>query len=183
LRLFRGKGYEGTSLRELAAACKMSVGSIYNYVGTKQDILYLIMEEFTVRPPDLRGELLKYYEKGEVAAALKEFIHQFFLISNRHQEYILFTYQEARHLGTDARSTIRKVADEDMAILEELLRLGMKTGEFVVNNPTVTAHSIISLAHMWAIRRRFLKDKCNIDEYIETVTDMILKSVTPLNKT
>ena len=44
-RLFREKGYEGTSVRDIAAATGLQSGSWVYHFKTKQDILATVMEE------------------------------------------------------------------------------------------------------------------------------------------
>jgi AcrR family transcriptional regulator len=36
------KGFHGTSIRDIATACDMSMGQLYHYIASKDDILYLI---------------------------------------------------------------------------------------------------------------------------------------------
>jgi AcrR family transcriptional regulator len=36
------KGFHGTSIRDIATACDMSMGQLYHYISSKDDILYLI---------------------------------------------------------------------------------------------------------------------------------------------
>jgi len=48
-RLFREKGYEGTSVRDIAAATGMQSGSWVYHFRTKQDILAAVMEEGLAR--------------------------------------------------------------------------------------------------------------------------------------
>jgi len=33
------KGFHGTSIRDIAAACEMSMGQLYHYISSKDDIL------------------------------------------------------------------------------------------------------------------------------------------------
>ncbi|SFV02593.1 TetR/AcrR family transcriptional regulator [Alicyclobacillus macrosporangiidus] len=44
-RLFRKKGYDRTTIPEIAQEAGMSVGSIYRYVKKKEDIIYLLYRE------------------------------------------------------------------------------------------------------------------------------------------
>ena len=37
------QGYGRTSIREIAEACQMALGTLYHYVGSKEDILYLVI--------------------------------------------------------------------------------------------------------------------------------------------
>jgi AcrR family transcriptional regulator len=43
-RVFSLRGYEGTSVRDLAEALGLSKGSLYYYARTKQDLLYRILD-------------------------------------------------------------------------------------------------------------------------------------------
>jgi len=65
-------------------------------------------------------------------------------------------------------------AAHDVAACEKLLRWGVEAGEFKIDNPTVVAHNIIVLGHMWAIRRWFLRKCCTLEEYIREQAELIL---------
>ena len=43
VKLFAGKGFHGTGIRDLAQAAKISSASLYHYMGTKEDLLAAIM--------------------------------------------------------------------------------------------------------------------------------------------
>lgn len=42
LKLFTRKGFHQTSVREIAEASGLPIGTLYTYIKTKEDILYLI---------------------------------------------------------------------------------------------------------------------------------------------
>ena len=42
--LFVKKGYFQTSIREIAEASGMSIGALYHYIGSKDDILFLLTD-------------------------------------------------------------------------------------------------------------------------------------------
>lgn len=44
-RLFADKGYAGTTIIDLAEACESSRGALYHYFGSKEDILFHILDE------------------------------------------------------------------------------------------------------------------------------------------
>src|SRR5438876_12367435 len=44
LRLFREKGYHATSMQDIAAAVGLYKGSLYHYIGGKQDLLVQVFE-------------------------------------------------------------------------------------------------------------------------------------------
>src|SRR5215212_6469149 len=44
LRLFREKGYHATSMQDIAAAVGLYKGSLYHYIGAKEDLLARVFE-------------------------------------------------------------------------------------------------------------------------------------------
>src|SRR5919198_6392060 len=44
LRLFREKGYHATSMQDIAAAVGLYKGSLYHYIGGKEDLLVQVFE-------------------------------------------------------------------------------------------------------------------------------------------
>src|SRR5207248_7148396 len=44
LRLFREKGYHATSMQDIAAAVGLYKGSLYHYIGSKEDLLVRVFE-------------------------------------------------------------------------------------------------------------------------------------------
>ena len=43
LKLFSRKGFHRTSVREIARGCGLGIGTLYSYIKTKEDILYLCL--------------------------------------------------------------------------------------------------------------------------------------------
>ena len=44
-RLFFKKGYHRTTIREIALACGMSMGQLYHYISSKDDVLFLTYKQ------------------------------------------------------------------------------------------------------------------------------------------
>ena len=56
--VFREKGYEGASMRDLSRATGMSLAGLYHYFGSKERLLYLIQKEtFTTIIEQLKSRL------------------------------------------------------------------------------------------------------------------------------
>ena len=41
-KIFFTKGYHPTTTRDIANACGMSIGQLYHYISSKDDVLYLV---------------------------------------------------------------------------------------------------------------------------------------------
>ena len=61
-------------MRELADTIGMSVGSIYHYVGSKQDILYLIINKAVTRPEGWTESISASLKTASATQVLKDFI-------------------------------------------------------------------------------------------------------------
>jgi AcrR family transcriptional regulator len=178
-RVFIKKGYHQATMREIAQACKMSVGAIYHYVGSKQDILYLIINDAVSRPEGWRDDLGRRCRETSPWQVLREFIDMYYRTIDRGQDICLFTYQETKNLDAGAQRVIREAAEEDVAICAEILKKGAASGNFVISDATLMAHAIVTLGHMWAVRRWYLRPRCTLDQYIREQTELIFSRISP----
>jgi len=177
-KVFVKKGYHQTNMRELAEALNMSVGNIYNYIGSKQDILYLIINAAVTRPEGWVESISTSLKTNSATRVLTEFIRIHYTAIDYAHVTTLFTYQETRNLDRKARQVIINAASGDVETCAIILQKGVENGEFQINNVLLMAHNIIVLGHMWAIRWWYLSKVCSLDEYIEEQTALILSRIT-----
>lgn len=171
------KGFERTTVQELADACNMSVGLLYRYFGSKDDILYYFIDRGLCMLAESVVGYLKESENMSPTEALKGFIRMYYQLMGDDWNLCLFSYQETKNLDLAARIKMIDDASRDVFACERLLQRGIKAGEFKIDNPTLIAHNVIVIGHMWAVRRWFLKKRFALEEYIRMQTDAILKLV------
>jgi TetR/AcrR family transcriptional regulator, cholesterol catabolism regulator len=176
-RVFVNKGYHQTNMRELAAAIDMSIGSIYHYVGSKQDILYLIINMAATRPPGWIEAIRTSLETRKATDVLRQFIQDYYGDVERARNVTLFTYQETKNLDRKSQKTIMDAAGQDVEACAIILRKGIETGEFRIKNVLLMAHNVIVLGHMLAVRGWYLSSICSVEEYITEQTDLILSRI------
>lgn len=176
-RVFVENGYERTTVDEIADACAMSKGNLYNYVGSKEDILFLVIDRRLYKTTEFVEGFLSRFGNVSPTRALREFIRVYYQAVDELSDITLFLYQETKYLSGSGRRRIVKSAACDVAVCERLLRRGIEAGEFRVDNPTLEAHRIIVLGHMWALRRWFLRKTCTLQEYIREQTESVLKTI------
>jgi len=172
LKLFLDKGYAGTTMRELAEACKLTEGALYRYIGSKEDILHLML-------PATRVSLLQEYlqELGELesVAALRKCIWRYYKWQDETADKNIFYNREIYNFSSQDRQTLLKSQSDYIHFFEELINKGINEGKFHTSDPLLVAHNILLLGFDWSMRRWFLKRYYTIDEYIEKQTDMFLK--------
>ena len=55
-RLFRERGYEGTTVRDVAAAAGISAGSLFHHFPSKEQMLVEMLREASIVVVDVPGE-------------------------------------------------------------------------------------------------------------------------------
>jgi TetR/AcrR family transcriptional regulator, cholesterol catabolism regulator len=177
-RVFVKKGYHETNMRELAHEIGKSVGCIYHYVGSKQDILYLIIDKTNNRGEHWIEGIESSLKTMSAKKVLELFIREYYTYTGIKQDATAFAYQEVPSLERKWQKEITDAAKQDIEACSIILRKGVRTGEFKIENITLMAHNIIVLGHMWAVRNWYLKKICSLDEYINQQTTIILRSIT-----
>jgi AcrR family transcriptional regulator len=174
---FTRKGYDRTNMRELAKACDMSAGSLYHYFGSKEEILYSIINSATSEQAGLMGDWSSELAAVPPATALAQLMRRFYEWHDRNQDITLFIYQETKNLPDNARHSIFDSEARILTVFEKLLTRGAETGEFSIDCPGLIAHNIVVLGHAWALRRWYLRKHWTFETYVKKQTDAILRIV------
>jgi AcrR family transcriptional regulator len=178
IKLFLDKGYKGTTTREIARACGMSEGSLYRYIGSKDDILHLICMA-RAYGAEILENFLQQLDNISITETLKACINACFMWADESRDYNLFFNREIRHFSLEDR---RILLEDQVAIVrffEELLTKGVNAGEFQIESPLLVAHDILMKVHDWGLRRWFLRQYFTLEEYARLQTDLVLKVVKP----
>jgi TetR/AcrR family transcriptional regulator, cholesterol catabolism regulator len=176
--LFVQKGFHKTTVREIARKFGMSVGTLYEYIRTKEDILYLVCDYIhSIFGMRVRPAL---HITPDSVKTLQGAIDTYYRMIDEMQDYLVFLYQETKSLSHDDRKYIFK-AEEDMTdIFEEIINRGIEDGSFNLDRDQVGlfAHNIMVLGQMWAFRRWALQKSYTLDGYIKAQSARFIKELT-----
>jgi len=146
VRLFSHKGYQTTTMVDLARAIKMSPGALYWHFPTKEDILLAACEQLHAR---FIGEFVPRVEEMKKKTA-REQLSTYSQIAidaiSENREYALFfTIMGAESIGKSERvaAAIRDAFAAYVAFFGGVIRYGQKTGEFRKDVDAITmAHAL-----------------------------------------
>ncbi|PLS03902.1 TetR/AcrR family transcriptional regulator [Neobacillus cucumis] len=175
--LFKQKGFHRTTTREIAKAAGFSIGTLYEYIRTKEDVLYLVCDSIYDHVSERLQEDLAV-EKGTLDS-LKHGIADFFQVMDEMQAEVLVMYQEVKSLSKDALPYVLKKEMEMVAMFEELLTRCVENGELTLSEKQIEliAHNIFVQGQMWGFRRWALRRLFTLEEYIEMQTEILLSGV------
>ena len=175
VQLFIEKGFHKTTTRQIAKAAGFSIGSLYEYVASKEDVLYLVCDAIHAEVERSVSQALERTTRGR--EALAEVIREYFLVCHRMSDHILLIYQETQSLPPQWRKKVLENEIRITGIFVKVLARLIEAGHFrQLNDRSIelVAHNISVLGHMWTFRRWFLARHYSIEDYIEFQTDFIL---------
>jgi len=178
VQLFIKQGFHKTTTRQIARAAGFSIGSLYEYIASKEDILYLVCDA-------IHAEVERGVSQAMTSASgdknpLAEVIREYFLVCNRMSDHILLIYQETQSLPPRWRKKVLENEVRITGIFMEVLEHLVSSGDLPrisERSMELIAHNISVLGHMWTFRRWFLAQHYSIEDYIELQTEFILGNV------
>ena len=179
VQLFIEKGFHKTTTRQIARASSFSIGSLYEYFTSKEDILYMVCESIHAEVEHGVSEAMSRATVGR--EALKGVIREYFKVCNRMSDFILLIYQESQSLPSQWQKRVLENELRITGLFVEVLARIAASGELPgINDQYIelAAHNIVVLGHMWTFRRWYLARHYSLEDYIKRQAEFILKMCT-----
>ena len=176
VQLFIAKGFHKTTTRQIASASGFSIGSLYEYFTSKEDILYMVCESIHAEVERGVADAMSKTTGGR--EALAGVIREYFKVCHRMSDFILLIYQESQSLPSQWRKRVLENELQITGLFVEVLARLAASGELPgvkEEQIELAAHNIVVLGHMWTFRRWFLARHYSLEDYIERQTAFILK--------
>jgi len=174
-RVFRAKGFHTATVRDVAIEAGLSQGSLYNYVRSKDDILYLVHQDLTAGyTADVEQAILGVTEpRARLRAALIAFTHA---MAERHADIALI-YQETHALGDESRRAVLAQTQRFIERFEQLIADARAAGMALPGAGRLAADIVTFLPVMLALRRWRLRDALPRAEAEEELVGFLLRGL------
>jgi AcrR family transcriptional regulator len=175
--IFVAKGYEGTTMDEIAEACGISKGSLYTSVGSKENLIFLI-QEYVIE--GYRKEAARIEEELSVIGpveAIRQLIAVYLKTVDTRQDAYNFLLHVSMRLDKPGRVKLLKVTAGVYADFERILSAGVEAGVFKMENPKLIAHHIVFLSTAWARDKWHLQKMMSFNAYVKSTTALAMKLV------
>jgi AcrR family transcriptional regulator len=175
VQLFIENGFHRSTTRQIARAAGISIGALYEYVASKEDILYLVCDAIHHETENRVASAMA--RATSVQSPLTEVIREYFMVCHRMSDHILLIYQETQSLPPKWRKRVLenevRITGIFVSVLAKLISSG-DLPEMDERSVELVAHNISVLGHMWTFRRWYLARHYRIEDYILLQTDFIL---------
>lgn len=175
-RLFREKGYEKTTVRDISSAAGIHSGSWFYYFKTKHDILVAVIEE------GMRQALSLMEEIAADASPPRE---KFRKLVNAHlrivllpdQHFIQLLLYEWRSLGRAEKKRVVAIKDRYEAVWDTVIADLRKDGDWSM--PTHVDRLFLFGALNWTAQWFRPNEKLSIDQLAERAMTFCLRTAEP----
>ena len=174
--LMAREGSEAVSMQALAAEAGVSVGLIYRYFGSKDDVLLAVitdvLDAFAATVP------LAIDEAGDdpvrqLAAAFSAYCR----VIDEHRHAAVLTYRESKSLDEAGREQIKRREVETSQPLRDAIAAGLATGRVVAADPDLVAYNLLLLAHAWALKHWYFERTMSLDDYTAAQLALTLRAI------
>lgn len=146
--LFIKRGYEGTTMQDIAQELGISRSALYYYYKNKEEILVSLTEGLTIAAQQLASQVVEQGKPPE--DALRELVHQ-------HAKLILYRpiqFRVVEQAEVSLPEQQRKIAESARRVLldrfTDVIQRGIEVGRFRLVNARVAAFAIIGMCNWTA---------------------------------
>jgi len=147
--VFVERRFDKSSVNEIAERCGWSIGSLYRYVASKEDILVLVCDEIF---RSLAIEQLRDAAGGDPVAAFEAAFGGYCDSVHKNRRQVLLMYREYTQLPPAAQEHFRERESEVYELLAGIVRQGVASGAFACEDPHLFAVDCVMRAHALALK-------------------------------
>lgn len=176
ISLFKEKGFHKTTTREIAKQSGFSIGTLYEYIRTKEDVLFLVVDAIY---EEVQARLMATVNIEDPSLDhVMTIIESYFRAVDDLQEEIIIMYQEVKSLKKEKQEYVLERERDMVKTLKQVLlscspELSKEDAELLANN-------IFVQGHMWGFRRWALQKEFTLDDYIKRQLSYIKAIMTNL---
>ncbi len=173
--LFGKRGYHVTAIRDIAKQADVSIGTIYQYVSDKEDVLFLALIEvldsyMRTIPAALEG-LTDPMERFQAA------VYGYCAVNGERIDATALAYRETKSLQKARRNLIKQKELETNKLISACIQDCVAAGMFNPVDIELFTYQIVMFSHSWALKAWRFHSLMSLSEYVARGLNLMLNSV------
>lgn len=174
-QLFKQKGYRATTLEDIAAAVGMLKGSLYYYIRSKEELLYLVVRD-PIRQAYSKLEEIVHSELP-IPTKISQAILNHMTLFHQHYPHIAVYLHDYHHLRKKLEENIIETPKHYQKLLATLLEQGIASGEIRSDvDVKVAGYAILGMCN-WVYRWYNPEGKLSAEEVAEVFSTLVLEGL------
>lgn len=176
LAVFGEKGYYNATMAEIAKAAGVSEATIYEYFGSKEDLLFAIPGEITRQAVEFLENMTPYI-KG-AANKIRAIVYGYYRLYRENPDYSSLVLLDLKHnrkfMETESYRSVRRAA----GFILEAVREGMESGEFRNDIDPFLVRSMIlgTIEHIF-FRWHLTGRKEDVTDFVDDLMELLTKGI------
>jgi AcrR family transcriptional regulator len=175
VEVFFQKGFHGCRVADVAEAAGFSQGTVYNYVKSKEDLLYMVCEDHL----QAYDTIVKTALDGANSSAEKfdALLHATIEAMLSYRKHYVVMLRELHHVEKTRRSAFLALASEQRKICEDALLKIAKDQGLRIGNPLLFSNLLIFLPTLLISRGWDFRHKVTDKETTEFLISFVKRGV------
>jgi AcrR family transcriptional regulator len=175
LEVFQEKGFHAATVRDIGRAAGLTQGTIYNYVRSKEDILFLVCDRVV-------AEYISSMERavaatGDPAARLREALRGVTRVMIEQSSTILLVYHESHNLDRRSLRSLLVRVQGWINQFEELVGEGLGRESLPKAKRGLLTNIVTFLPTLIALRGWSLPKELTNDQYTDGLVEFMMKGL------
>ena len=176
IQLFKQKGFHRTTTREIAVAAGFSIGTLYEYVRTKEDVLYLICDRIYL-------QVMKVFQpyvqvnvgERELVRAIEQYIT---LVDCLHNEFTIM-YQDTKSLPKEAIAYVLQKELEMITFFQTFIAKFVESENSVLSEDAlyVASNQLLVMGQSWAFRKWALRNRFTREQFTKIQIQLFIHGI------
>jgi len=185
-RLFNKKGFDKTSMEDIAKEAEIAAGTIYLHFKGKEDLFYSLFIPFSERQKERLNKLTKEKKKpaDRVLEQITKVLYDSYMEAPDLFKFI-WAYDAKRFhaiMSKQSQNQLQHLMKWHVKEIEKIVARGMTQGIFIQVDTKITSILIWNLLvgiFQWEQNRKFARGQDYLKSTIESAVDFILRSLKP----
>ena len=176
LEVFAEKGFHNATIAEIARKAHVSEATVYEYCGSKEDLLFSIPEEITRSSVERVESILPFIKGAE--NRLRAVVYGYYQVYRDNPQYSSLVLLDLKHnrkfMQTEGYHMVRKAAGILLGVIKE----GIESGEFRSDIDTQLVRSMVlgTIEHVF-FRWHLMERQEELPDFVDRVMDIIMGGI------
>jgi len=175
LEVFQKKGFHEATVRDIGRAAALTQGTIYNYVRSKEDILFLVCDHVVAEYVASMQEAA--ISTGDPQTRLEGALRGIARVMADRRSTILLLYHESHNLDRRSLRSLLARVDDFIVKVEELIAEAMAPRRRRGSERRVLANILTFLPTMLALRGWALPQDLTREQYIDQLVAFMMRGL------
>lgn len=175
VKLLETQNFSQMTVSELAVEAKISVGTIYQYVDRKEDVLIMVIIDILEAYREAVAAVIA--SVADPVDRLRQAFRAYCEVVESHRSAVVLGYGYSRALSSEDRKKVMHLEEETTGMLADCIQYGVDAGVFETASEELEAWNLAVRAHMWALKHWHMARSLDFDSYVDAQFEATLRTI------